>query len=52
VEVLLCRDLSLKACNLMMIDFLAEEESQLQIQLTAVCQAGEDFKLHINMDKT
>jgi hypothetical protein len=33
-------------------DFLAEEESQLQIQLTTVCQAGEDFRLHINMDKT
>jgi hypothetical protein len=52
VEVLFCRDLSLKTCSLLMIDFLAEEESQLQIQLTTVCQAGEDFRLHINMDKT
>jgi hypothetical protein len=34
------------------IDLLAKEESQLQIQLTTVCQAGEDFRLHINMDKT
>jgi hypothetical protein len=52
VEVLFRRDLSLKTCSLLMIDFLAEEESQLQIQLTTVCQAGEDFRPHIKMDKT
>jgi hypothetical protein len=33
-------------------DLLAEEESQLQIQLTTVCETGEDFRLHIYMDKT
>jgi hypothetical protein len=27
-------------------DFLVEEESQLQIQLTNVCQAGEDLTAH------
>ena len=45
------RDLSFKTCSLLMIGFLVEEESQLQIQLTTVCQAGEE-KLHISMDKT
>jgi hypothetical protein len=52
VAVLFRRDLSFKTCSLLMIGFLAEEESQLQIQLTTVCQAGEDFRPHINMDNT
>jgi hypothetical protein len=34
------------------IDFLAAEESRLQIQLMEVYQAGEDFELQINMEMT